>query len=494
MEKNMGKEEIDEVLSGQKALVFEMPYVSKEMLGVLISHVNALLKELNRRDFAEPFRYVINEMINNAEKANLKRLYFKKKGLNISDPVDYLEGMKAFSIEEHESIEALKDKLGESGFYTKFTVQVKNGIFSIATVNNSLPTKEEMDRIRARVELSAKLRDLADAYMSIYDSSEGAGFGIITTVLMLRSLGAGENSYRLTTDPASGESIAEVRMPLNAVPERDVEHISHEISKEIAAIPKLPENIIEIERMLADPEISFSEVSKVVSRDPGLTVDLLKMINSAQFMLLNNVTSIQGAVTLIGVRGLRNLLYLYGAMKSIKTRPTDLNDLWNHSFRCAFYSRTLANQFELHEIADDVYISGILHDLGKIILMTLQPDLLAKIALHCKGIGVADNFLEALIIGVGHAKIGAMICRHWNFPERLIYPIEFHHQPFLAPDGHYDGAHLVYLANLLAEDYENGINFSAIDETTLEMFGIGSQSELRELSETLAYKFQGGPF
>ena len=491
MEQCIGKREIDEVLSGEKALVSEMPYVSKERLGVLISHVNALLGKLNRRDFSEPFKYIVNEMINNAGKANLKRLYFKEKGLNITDPVDYLEGMKGFSSEQHEFIEAFKDKLEKNGFYTRFSVQVKNGLLLITTVNNSLPTHEELDRIRARVELSARLRDVAEAYMSIYDSSEGAGFGIISTVLMLRGLGAHEGSYRFDTDMASGESIAEVRMPLNAVPERDVEHISDEIAREIATIPKLPENIIEIERMLADPEISFSEISRVVSSDPGLTAELLKMVNSAQFMLLNNVTSIQSAVTLIGARGLKNLLYLYGAIKSIETQHTNLTDLWDHSYRCAFYSHTLANQFKLHDIADDVYISGILHDLGEIILKTLQPDLLDKIASHCRGIGVADNFLEALIIGVGHAKIGAMICRHWKFPEQLISPIEFHHQPFLAPEDHYKGAHLVYLANLLAEDYENRINFSAIDENALKIFGIGSESEFRELSETLALKFQG---
>ncbi|MBT3259456.1 MAG: HDOD domain-containing protein [Deltaproteobacteria bacterium] len=120
----------------------------------------------------------------------------------------------------------------------------------------------------------------------------------------------------------------------------------------------------------------------------------------------------------------------------------------------------------------------------------VSPDLLDKIGSHCRGIGVAGNFLEALIIGVGHAKIGAMICRHWKFPERLIYPIECHYQPFLAPEDHYKGAHLVYLANLLAEDYENRINFSSADENALKIFGIGAESEFRELSKTLALKFQ----
>ena len=359
----------------------------------------------------------------------------------------------------------------------------------ITTVNNSIPNHEELARIDSRIALTETLKDIAEAYMSVLDDSEGAGFGIVTTILMLRSLGIHEKPYHFVSLPASGESSAEVKIPLNALSDDHVGTISEEITKEIKSIPKLPENVIEIQRMLSNPKRMLSDIADVIARDPALTAELLRLVNSAQYMLPRRTTSIQKAVILIGATGLRNLMYVYGAQNVFNGRYKGLNKLWDHAYRCAFYSAELARRFKYTESADDVYVGGILHDIGRIVLMSLHGGLLDKISLHCRNNGIPGDFMETLALGIGHAKTGAMIARGWNLPEALVCAIEHHHQPFLAPETYRNHAYVVHLADLMATGHDHGgAEFKAVGQDVTTFFDIKNEGEFEALSQTLASK------
>jgi putative nucleotidyltransferase with HDIG domain len=472
-----------------KPLIFEQSSLSGESFNALISIFKTILQKLGRKDLWEPLRYVINEMVANADKANIKRLYFKEKRLNIHHPKEYQKGMKLFSQLDDASRKSLKDKLADGGFYARISFQLEDRTLVITTVNNSMPNDQELARINSRIALTETLKDIAEVYMSILDDSEGAGIGIATTILMLRSLGIHENPYRFISLPASGESSAEVRIPLNALSDRHIGTISEEIAKEIKLIPKLPENIIEIQRMISNPERMLSDVADLIARDPALTAELLRLVNSAQYMLPRKTTSIQKAVVLIGASGLRNLMYGYGAQNVMNGRYKDLNTLWDHAYRCAFYSAELARRFKCVESADDVYVGGILHDIGKIVLMNLHGDVLDKISLHCRNNGIPGDFMETLALGIGHAKTGAMIARRWNLPESLVCIIEHHHKPFLAPETHRNHAYVVHFADLMATGYDHGgIEFKAVGQDVATLFDIKDEGEFNTLSQMLASK------
>ena len=482
-------EEIKKHLLTGKPLIFKQASLSGESFDKLISIFKTILQTLERTDLWEPLTYVINEMITNADKANIKRLYFKEKGLSIRHPEEYQKGMKLFSQLDDASRTSLRDKLANGGFYARISFQLEDRTLVISTMNNSMPNDEELARIDSRIALTETLQDIADAYMSALDDSEGAGFGIVTTILMLRSLGIHGNPYRFVSLPASGESSAEVRIPLNALSDGHVETISEEITKEIKSIPKLPENVIEIQRMLSNPKRMLSDIADVIAKDPALTAELLRLVNSAQYMLPRKTTSIQKAVTLVGAAGLRNLMYIYGAQNVFNGRYKDLNRLWDHAYRCAFYSAELVRHFKCAENPDEVYVAGILHDIGRIVLMSLHGGLLDKISLHCRNNGIPCDFMETLTLGIGHAKTGAMIARRWNLPEALICTIEHHHQPFLAPETCQDHAYVVHLADLIATGHDHGgAEFKAVGQDVATFFDIKNEVEFEALSQTLASK------
>lgn len=489
MNANFEAEKINSDLLIGKPLIFEESSFSGKSFDALISIFKTILQKLGREDLWEPLKYVINEMVANADKANIKRFYFKEKRLNIHHPEEYEKGMKLFSQLNNASRKSLRNKLADGGFYARISFQLEDRTLVITTVNNSMPNDEELARIYSRMALTETLKDIAEAYMSILDDSEGAGIGIVTTILMLRSLGIYENPYRFVSLPASGESSAEVRIPLNALSDSHIGTISEEITKEIQLIPKLPENVIEIQRMLSNPERMLSEVADLIARDPALTAELLRLVNSAQYMLPQKTMSIQKAVVLIGASGLRNLMTVYGAQDVINGRYKDLNTLWDHAYRCAFYSAELARRFKWVESADDVYVGGILHDIGRIVLMNLHGDVLDKISLHCRNNGIPGDFMETLALGIGHAKTGAIIARRWNLPEALVCAIEYHHQPFMAPETHRNHAYVVHFADLMATGHEHGgIEFKAVGQDVASFFDIKDEGEFNALSQILASK------
>jgi len=109
-------EEVNSHLLIGKPLIFEQSSLSGESFDALILIFKTILQKLGREDLWEPLTYVINEMVANADKANIKRFYFKEKCLDIHHPEEYQKGMKLFSQIDDASRESLRDKLADGGF------------------------------------------------------------------------------------------------------------------------------------------------------------------------------------------------------------------------------------------------------------------------------------------------------------------------------------------------------------------------------------------
>ena len=169
-------------------------------------------------------------------------------------------------------------------------------------------------------------------------------------------------------------------------------------------------------------------------------------MNSAHYVLPRRVNNILQGVKIVGMKGLRNLLYSYGAQKILGEKYAEMKTLWDHSYRTAFYSFLLARSFKPKaDILDDVYVAGILHDLGQIIVTYLHPKAMEQMARFCKDKDIPLRILERFSFGLNHADIGALIARKWNFPEQLVQGIRHHHEPLVTPLQYKDVVYCVYL-------------------------------------------------
>jgi putative nucleotidyltransferase with HDIG domain len=302
---------------------------------------------------------------------------------------------------------------------------------------------------------------------------------------MLKKIGLDEEAFDI--DAKDGETIAKISIPFSDVHVENLEKLSEKIVREIERLPQFPDNIVYLQRLISDPDSEITDIARQISMDPSLTADLLKVVNSAQFMLPKRVDNIVEAVKLVGLRGLKNLLYSYGTQKLLDQGQ---EDLWQHSYKTAFYAYNLAKNLRKKDLLDDAYVGGILHDMGKIVFSTAHPELLDKITEFCKERDIRRNFIEDLSAGLNHAEIGAKIAEKWNFPDVLVQAIRYHHEPDLCDDEYKDAVYTVYLANALCNIATEEISYELIEKKVLRAFGIKNEEQFNTVRERLEAAFQ----
>ena len=447
------------------------------------------LRQVDQEKLKDYVVYCVQELAVNAKKANTKRVYFTERGLDLSNPDDYKLGMGTFKDDTLSNIGHYLQLQKDKGLYIKLVFQVKKNIIYIEVRNNNAITKTELVRIHDKLARSRQYNNLEDALSQVLDDSEGAGLGLVILVLMLKKMGLDEDCFDIMGTEA--ETIARIIVPLDKTRIENLSDLSKTIVENVNSLPHFPENIVAVQRMIGDPKSEMADIARHISMDPALTADLLKIVNSAQYMLAKKVDNISEAVKLVGMRGIKNLLFSYGTQKILGGDTNEKKALWEHSYKAAFYAYNLAKNFKKdHNLLDDAYVGGILHDMGKIIFATVHPELLDKIKTFCADKGMPASTFEDLSAGMNHAEIGAMVAEKWNFPEQLVHAIQYHHDPLAAAPEERDLIYTVYLANMLCE-YENGtVNLDQFDSQVLGNFGINSKKQIDALLEHFSTGFK----
>ena len=451
---------------------YTLPHETEEYLDKVLI---ALLAELGKEEIKDPLSYCLRELAVNAKKANTKRVYFLEKGLDLNNPADYALGMKTFKEETFDNIQHYLQKQKELGLYIKVVFQTRERNFAITVRNNVEITKTEQIRVFDRLARSRAFSSLEEAFATVLDSSEGAGLGIVILVLMMKKIGLNEDCFHI--DVEDGETVASLTIPFSEVHIEQLDLLTQTIVREVETLPQFPDNIVNLQRLIADPNSEITDIAREISVDPSLTADLLKLVNSAQFMLPKRVDNIVEAVKLVGMKGVRNLLYSYGTQKILGEKYSEMRSLWQHSYRTRLLRLQPRQELQAsaRSILDDVYVGGILHDLGQIVIASLHPDLLERITKFCKEKGIPTKLLENFSMGLNHAEVGALIAKKWNFPEQLVAAIRFHHSPLEAPEDYRDIVFCVYLANCICDLERERIGYDQLDSRVLMDFGIETE-------------------
>lgn len=159
--------------------------------------------------------YCLLELLDNASKANAKRIYFKENHLDINNQNDYVNGMKSFKQDISVNPNHYLNELKEGMLKVHLQLSV-NDVISIKVANNTKITNEEYERIQEKISKTRDYSDMADAYADI-DQTEGSGLGIITVVIMLKKLGLDNTNlkFQITDD----ETIATIEIPKDSLME-----------------------------------------------------------------------------------------------------------------------------------------------------------------------------------------------------------------------------------------------------------------------------------
>lgn len=220
-----------------------------------------------------------------------------------------------------------------------------------------------------------------------------------------------------------------------------------------AGLASLPEVAARVVALAEDPNATASQFEAVIGRDPALAARLLRIANSPYYSVTGQIDTIARAVTMVGTRHIRDLTLGLAAIRAFAGIPVELvsmEDFWVHSLYCAHLSRALSAD-DLR-MADTVFVGGLLHDIGQLLLFIQQPEE-SREALWLVSEGPDDlsmDMAEREVLGCDHTEVGGELARQWQLPASLQECIAWHHEPERASPAHARAVAIVHVANSLA--------------------------------------------
>lgn len=210
-------------------------------------------------------------------------------------------------------------------------------------------------------------------------------------------------------------------------------------------LPSLPLTVVALGEAVQDERCTVDRILGILSKDPSLSATLLRLANSALYAGEESIMDLRSAVLRLGFDAVANLGTGAAVIRTLKGGAhLDALKLWQHSVAVGLTAKGVCILARRHGQAETAFLTGLLHDIGKIALDTCFPEdytgVLEKVA---EGYTFVDA--ERAMLGMDHAEAGALLAADWSFPTAIVEVIRDHHDPqageFLP--------NLIHLADLL---------------------------------------------
>jgi putative nucleotidyltransferase with HDIG domain len=202
-----------------------------------------------------------------------------------------------------------------------------------------------------------------------------------------------------------------------------------DIDRFINKMPSLSTTVGKVMEICSRTDASPNELNKVISLDPVLTGQVLKLINSAYYSLVNKVTSLTRAITMLGMNTVKNMALSTAIIRSVagakKSKALPTTKFWAHSIGAGVSAKLLG---EAKGIAimerEELFLAGLLHDLGKVPFGDEYIEVLNIARIE----QLPLNEVELDIMGIDHQEVGLMIAEKWKLNQVISKCIGSHHQ------------------------------------------------------------------
>ncbi|MHC4182004.1 MAG: HDOD domain-containing protein [Planctomycetota bacterium] len=201
----------------------------------------------------------------------------------------------------------------------------------------------------------------------------------------------------------------------------------------IKDLPSYPTLYGLIMKEMQSKEPSVKKVSYIISQDVSMSAKILQLVNSAFFGLPQKIADPQQAAVYLGVDTLKSLVLSIGVFSSFtedaELRGFSLAEMWKHSLMTGRLARDIARAVTSDgKAAEEAMIAGILHDIGKLILLKV-PMQYKKVEDFIEKSGCSHVEAEYAVMKTSHAELGAYLLGLWGIPDSIIEPVAFHHNP-----------------------------------------------------------------
>lgn len=243
----------------------------------------------------------------------------------------------------------------------------------------------------------------------------------------------------------------------------------------IRELPTLPSVLGKILNTAADPDASAIDLGRLIAADQSLAATLLRLVNSSYYGFYRQIKTVTQAIVVLGFLEVRNLALTATAFQAFDAFPShyDRQQLWRHSLAVALAADRIAKL--LGRNVEGCFESGLLHDIGKVVLDWLYPEQFREAVEDANARECSIAEAEGNVFGMNHAAIGGLLGEHWNLPESVVEVIKLHHNPGAAIIDQQQ-VYIVMAANALA--YEAGIGEASsgcapvLDPADMEHLGL----------------------
>ncbi len=223
-------------------------------------------------------------------------------------------------------------------------------------------------------------------------------------------------------------------------------------------LPTLPRTVLRITELVNDPKSSAKDLARIITDDQVLTARLLKLVNSSFYGFPQRISTVTNAIVLLGFDAIRSLLLTTSVFDLFagrnKKSNQDQEKFWDHSLGCAVGAKVIGNHLR-HDKIEELFVSGLLHDIGKIVEMLFLTDEFMRVVAIVNKQNTLMITAEQQVLGYSHAEIGKLLAGKWNLPVKLEQVIAHHHQPAAAGSFVME-ASIVHLADILCRALNMG--------------------------------------
>jgi putative nucleotidyltransferase with HDIG domain len=253
-------------------------------------------------------------------------------------------------------------------------------------------------------------------------------------------------------DPAK----AAAKVPFVAAPQVRASTLAAlEHLKQIPALQSLVQGVTQI---MGRDGVTVDEVVGALEKDSALCVRILTMANSVSVASEQRIVDLQTAVQMLGIARVRRLAQAVFTLRGAQqmAEGLDWRHLWIHALATAAVAEELDRRTS-SETSPQIYMAGLLHDVGKIVLSTVDPDAYRDIVVASWNMEGRLEDLEVARMGVGHREAGVIFARANHLSEVVVEVIAHHDNPGASETHRYEVA-LVAIANFMCK--ARGLGFS----------------------------------
>jgi HD-like signal output (HDOD) protein len=197
--------------------------------------------------------------------------------------------------------------------------------------------------------------------------------------------------------------------------------------REHCTLPALPEVVSNIQSLIHDDRADVGTVADLISGEPALVAQVLKVVNSAYYGLSREIGNVKFAIAFLGLNEIYRMVLALSVVNTLAVQEKDeLDKFWFHAFYTALCTRYLAKQYEPHFSFEELWSAAMLHDIGRLVYLKFFPDHYKALRSFCDEQHCLFSEAERHFSLPSSAFFGTLLCEHWRLPDNIRSACESH--------------------------------------------------------------------